>query len=59
MAEITKEKIENRKSTLQADLERLVSHIKILDGAIQDCDWFLEELNREEPKEPEVVDSGN
>lgn len=59
MAEITKATIDNRRAVLQADADKVAAHLNALHGALQDCDWFLAELEREESKEAEVVDSGN
>ena len=53
MAEITREKIENRISTLRELYQASVNNANAYHGAIQDCEWFLSELDRDE--DPQVV----
>jgi len=44
---MTKEKIEERKAQLQAEIEQAVRTIQALHGAIQDCDHWLAQLEKE------------
>ncbi len=44
---ITKEDIETRKSQLQSELEQARNTMNALHGAIQDCDYWLEQLDEE------------
>ncbi|MFZ2992519.1 MAG: hypothetical protein WA061_02275 [Microgenomates group bacterium] len=48
---ITIEDLENRKKTLQEELDGLLSKANAISGAIQDCDYWLEQikLEKEDP----------
>jgi hypothetical protein len=41
---ITKEQIEERKARLQADMQKVLQASYELNGALQDCDYWLEQL---------------
>jgi len=43
---MTKEKLEDRRTALQTEFERLRSHLEALNGAIQDCNYWLAELDK-------------
>jgi len=52
---ITRESIEERKKSLLADIGRAQQElakaqamVSLLDGALQDCDWFLSQMEAEE-----------
>lgn len=46
---MTKEKIEERKNELLTQIEQVKNQFQALTGAIQDCDYWLEQIGN--PKE--------
>lgn len=54
--DITKEKIDERLKVLKTNLQQLEAHVQALNGAVQDCEYWLDVLNQPEP-EQEVNDS--
>jgi hypothetical protein len=45
---MTTEKLQERRTALQTEFERLRAHLEALSGAIQDCDYWLAELQKPE-----------
>lgn len=45
------EDLENRKNFLQGELEALLSKANALSGAIQDCDYWISELQKSKKDE--------
>lgn len=43
---MTKEQIEDRVKTLTAEKEQLTANLLAYDGALQDCGYWLEQLNK-------------
>jgi hypothetical protein len=56
---ITKDAIEQRIATLLAEREQLVANVLAHDGAIQDCRWFLEQLEAGEANSPATPIEGD
>ena len=48
---MTKEKIETRIKKLEYDLIQVQANANALSGAIQDCNYWLSELGKEEKKD--------
>jgi hypothetical protein len=48
MSEITKELVEERLGLYKQESQRLFELFNIYKGAIQDCEYWLEVLNKEE-----------
>lgn len=51
--EITKEAIEKRRAQLQAEYEQAIRTTEAIGGAIQDCNYWLEQLTKEADKPAE------
>ena len=52
--------IQERRASLQAEFERLRSHLEALSGAIQDCDYWLtvvDEASASPTPDPELKDN--
>ncbi len=48
---MTKEQLINRIQTLETERENLKGTVMVYDGAIQDCQYWLSQLAKEERKE--------
>lgn len=48
MGSITKEMLEERLELYQKELQQLPLMIKVYEGAIQDCNYWLDALKKEE-----------
>lgn len=48
---ITRAAILQRKETLQHDQEQMIANLNAIVGALQDCDYWLAELDKAERKE--------
>lgn len=46
---ITKEALLKRKQELETQQEKLISSLNVVNGAIQDCEYWLEELKKQTP----------
>ena len=56
---ITVEEIRNRKAVLEKELDDALSKANAISGAIQDCDYWLELLNKEEEIKTEQPSQGD
>jgi hypothetical protein len=50
-----KEQIESRKKVLEASRDQLIANLNIINGAIQDCDFWLAQLEQLETKENPAI----
>jgi hypothetical protein len=46
---ITKEDIQKRLAMLEQDYERAIADVNAINGAMQDCKHWLEQLTKDEP----------
>ena len=53
---MNREAIEARLVQLRADLAKVQGTFAAIQGAIQDCEYWLEQLSLDEPGAPEVED---
>jgi len=49
---LTPEQAKERKATLEEDRLKVMLNLAALDGAIQDCDWFISQLEAEGAEAP-------
>jgi len=49
---ITKQSILERKVTLEEDRLKVMLNLAAIEGAIQDCDWFISQLEAEGAEAP-------